>query len=102
MQLGPRYRHTVLKTRLQQGTCHPSSQTPAAADSACCGRGMKRHLEETPMPLGHTLAQFSPCVPVRFMCGCVATGCRRLATAPAAVYVVYRTTGRWAAWIKTH
>ncbi len=61
--------------------------------------GMKRHLEETPLPLGHTLAQFSPCVPVRLMCGCVATACRRLATVPAAVYVVYRTTGRWAAWI---
>ena len=61
--------------------------------------GMKRHREEPPPPLGHTLAQFSPCVPVRLMCGCVATGCRRLATAPAGMHVVYRTTGRWAAWI---
>ena len=33
------------------------------------------------------------------MCGCVAFACRRLATAPAGVYVVYRTTERWAAWI---
>ena len=61
--------------------------------------GMKRHREEPPLPLGHTLAEFSPCVPVRIMCGCVATACRRLATAPAGVHVVYRTTGRWAAWI---
>ena len=61
--------------------------------------GMKRHREEPPPPLGHMLTQFSPCVPVRVMCGCVATACRRLATAPAGVYVMYRTTGRWAAWI---
>ena len=61
--------------------------------------GMKRHRGEPPLPLGHTLAEFSPCVPVRVMCGCVVTACRRLATAPAGVYVVYRTTGRWAAWI---
>jgi hypothetical protein len=61
--------------------------------------GMKRHREEPPLPLGHTLAEFSPCVPVRIMCGCVAFACRRLATAPAGVYVVYRTTERWAAWM---
>ena len=61
--------------------------------------GMKRHLEEPPPPLGYLLTEFSPCVPVRVMCGCVATACRRLATAPAGVHVMYRTTGRWAAWI---
>ena len=61
--------------------------------------GMKRHLEEPPPPLGYMLTEFSPCVPVRVMCGCVATACRRLATAPAGVHVMYRTTGRWAAWI---
>ena len=61
--------------------------------------GMKRHREEPPPPLGYMLTQFSPCVPVRVMCGCVATSCRRLATAPAGMHVVDRTTGRWAAWI---
>ena len=61
--------------------------------------GMKRHLEEPPPPLDHMLTEFLPCVPVRVMCGCVATACRRLATAPAGVHVMYRTTGRWAAWI---
>jgi hypothetical protein len=61
--------------------------------------GMKRHLEEPPPPLDYMLTEFSPCVPVRVMRGCVATACRRLATAPAGVYVMYRTTGRWAAWI---
>ena len=60
---------------------------------------MKRHREVPPPPLGYMLTQFSPCVPVRVMCGCVATACRRLATAPAGVYVIYRTKGRWAAWI---
>ncbi len=60
---------------------------------------MKRHREEPPPPLGHMLTQFSPCVPVRVMCGCVATACRRLTTAPAGMYVIYRTTWRWAAWI---
>ena len=52
-----------------------------------------------PLPTGYMLTQFSPCVPVRVMCGCVATACRRLATAPAGVHVMYRTTGRWAGWI---
>ena len=61
--------------------------------------GMKRHREEPPPPLGHMFTEFSPCVPVRVMCGCVATACRRLATAPTGVHVMYRTTGRWAAWI---
>jgi hypothetical protein len=61
--------------------------------------GMKRHLEEPPPPLGYMLTEFSPCVPVRVMCGCVATACRRLANAPAGVHAMYRTTGRWAAWI---
>ena len=61
--------------------------------------GIKLHREEPPPPLGHMLTVFSPCVPVRVMCGCVATACRRLVTAPAGVYVMYRTTGRWAAWI---
>jgi hypothetical protein len=60
--------------------------------------GMKRHREEPPLPLGHMLTQFSSCVPVRVMCGFVATACRRLATAPAGMNVVYRSTGRWAAW----
>ena len=61
--------------------------------------GMKRYREEPPPPLGYMLTEFSPCVPVRVMCGCVATACRRLATAPAGMHVIYRTTGRWAAWI---
>jgi hypothetical protein len=61
--------------------------------------GMNQHLEEPPPPLGYMLTEFSPCVPVRVMCGCVVTACRRLATAPASVYVIYRTTGRWAGWI---
>jgi hypothetical protein len=61
--------------------------------------GYKRPREEPPPPLGYMLTEFSPCVPVRVMCGCVATACRRLVTAPAGVYVMYRTTGRWAAWI---
>jgi hypothetical protein len=61
--------------------------------------GMKRHREKPPPPLSHMLTQFSPCVPVRLMCGCVATACRRLATAPAGVYVIHRTTGRWVARI---
>jgi hypothetical protein len=60
---------------------------------------MKRHVEEPPPPLGHMLAEVSPCVPLRVMYGCVATACRRLATPPAGMYVIYMTTGRWAAWI---
>jgi hypothetical protein len=58
--------------------------------------GIERHREEPPPPLGHMRTQFSPCVPVHAMCGCVATACRRLATAPAGVHVMYKTTGRWA------
>jgi hypothetical protein len=54
-----------------------------------------RHPEELPPPLGYMLAEFSPCVPVRVMFGCVSTACRRLVTAPAGVYVFYRTTDCW-------
>jgi hypothetical protein len=61
--------------------------------------GLKRHREEPPPPLNYMLTEFSPCVPVLVMCGCVATACRRLATAPAGVHVRSRTTGRWAGWI---
>ena len=57
--------------------------------------GIKRHREEPPPPLGYMLAEFSPCVPVRVMFGCVSTACRRLVTAPAGVYVFYRTTDCW-------
>jgi hypothetical protein len=60
---------------------------------------MNLHRKGPPPSLGHMLTQFSPCVPVRFMSGCVATACRRLATAPAGVHVMYRTTWRWAVWI---
>ena len=58
-------------------------------------QGMKRHREEPPPPLGYMLTEFSPCVPVRVMCGCVATACRRLATAPAKIRVLYKTTVHW-------
>jgi hypothetical protein len=61
--------------------------------------GIKRHREELPPPLGHTLAEVSPCVPVRLMFGCVATACRRLATAPAGVHVTSRMIWRWAGWM---
>ncbi len=61
--------------------------------------GMKRHREEQPPPLGYMRAQFHPFVPACFMYGFLSTTCRRLATAPAGVHVMYRTTGRWAAWI---
>ena len=47
--------------------------------------GMKRHREEP--PLCHTLAQFSPCVPVHLMLPCVEFACRRLATEPAGMHV---------------
>jgi hypothetical protein len=63
--------------------------------------GIKRHREEAPPPfsVGLMLTEFSPCVPVRLMFGCVAIVCRRLATAPAGVHVIYRTTCRWVGWI---
>jgi hypothetical protein len=60
--------------------------------------GIKRQREAPPPPLGHMLTEVSPCVPVRVMCGWVATACHRLATAPAGMHVFYRTAGRWAAW----
>jgi hypothetical protein len=59
----------------------------------------KCHRQEALPPLGFMAAEYSVSLPVRVMCGCVATACRRLATAPAVVHVMYRTTGRWAVWI---
>jgi hypothetical protein len=61
--------------------------------------GCKRPREEALPPLGFMFLEYSPFVPVRCMFGCVATACRRLATAPAGVHVMYRTTGRWAGWM---
>ena len=61
--------------------------------------GIKRQREVPPPPLGYIFAEYPLCVPVRVMFRCVATACRRLVTAPAGVQVMYRTTGRWAAWI---
>ena len=46
-------------------------------------------------PIGCVVAECSPCGRVRFMLRCVAFACQRLATAPAGVHVVYRTTRRW-------
>jgi hypothetical protein len=56
-----------------------------------------RRSQESPPPLGNIIGDFSPCRRLRRMFPCVATACRRLATAPAGVHVMYRTTGRWAA-----
>jgi hypothetical protein len=86
--------------QLRTQIMHPLELIKAAAwFFAVQSSEMKRHREEPPQPLGHMLTEFSPCVPVRVMCGCVATACRRLATAPAGMYVISKTTGRWAAWI---
>ena len=64
--------------------------------------GMKRQREASLLPLGHMLTEFSPCVLVRLMLGCVATACRRLAITPAGVIVSCRTTGRWAGRTMDH
>jgi hypothetical protein len=61
--------------------------------------GIKQHREEALPPLGYMLAEVSPCVALRVMCGCVVTACRRLVTAPFGVHVICRTTGRWALWM---
>ncbi len=50
-------------------------------------------------PLGCIFAIYRPCGRMRRMFRCVAIACQRLATAPAGVYVISRTTGRWVAWI---
>ena len=50
-------------------------------------------------PLASVFVEYAPLGRVRLIFPCVATACRRLATAPAGVHVMHRTTGRWAAWI---
>ena len=50
-------------------------------------------------PLGSIFVEYRECGRMRLIFRCVATACRRLATAPAGVHVMYRTMGRWAAWI---
>jgi hypothetical protein len=59
----------------------------------------KHRRQQALPPLGCVVAECSPCGRVRLMIPCVAFACQRLATAPASMYVTYRTTGRWAAWI---
>ena len=57
--------------------------------------GMKRVREDPCVPFGYMLTECSPCVQVRVMFDFVATACRRLATAPAKIRVLYKTTVRW-------
>jgi hypothetical protein len=47
-------------------------------------------------PLGSNFVEYGACGRVRLMLLSVATACHRMATAPAGVHVMYRTTGRWA------
>ncbi len=56
----------------------------------------KHRQHEALLPLGCVVAECSPCGRLRLMLRCVAFACRRLVTAPAGVYVMYRTTARWA------
>jgi hypothetical protein len=61
--------------------------------------GMKRVREDLCVPFGYMLTECSPCVQVRVMFDFVATACRRLATAPAKIRELYKTTVRWEGWI---
>jgi hypothetical protein len=89
------------RDQLYADIMHPLELMQAAAwFSARESSGVQnQHREEPPMPLSYMLTEFSPCVPVRVMCGCVATACHRLAAAPADMRVFYRTAGRVAGWI---
>jgi hypothetical protein len=58
--------------------------------------GFKRPRQRTLPPPSFIFTEHSPSVQVRFMFACVATVCRRLATAPANMHVTDRTMGRWA------
>jgi len=69
--------------------------------------GIKRCRKEGPAPLGHLSVKFPPCEQVRLMLLCVAFACRRMSSAPGGMYVISRTTGRWArrimervAWVR--
>jgi hypothetical protein len=62
--------------------------------------GNKSHWQQSLPPLGSILAEYSPILPVRFMFGCVATACQRLATAPGSMRVTVRTTWCWAEWVR--
>jgi hypothetical protein len=56
-------------------------------------------LQKPPPPLGLTRVRVSPRQRARFMPGFTAAACRRLATAPASLYVNFRTASRWSAGI---
>jgi hypothetical protein len=58
--------------------------------------GCKRRRQQALPSLCSIFAQYSPCGRVRLMFRCVAFACQRLATAPVGVYVISRTTWRWA------
>ncbi len=59
----------------------------------------KHRRQEALPPLGFIFAEYPPCLRAGVIFRCVATACPRLATAPAGVHVIYRTTWRWAGWI---
>jgi hypothetical protein len=56
----------------------------------------KRPRQEAPPTFGFFSAELYQIVPVRFMFGCVATACQRLAAAPAKMHITNRTAWRWA------
>jgi len=58
--------------------------------------GYKRPRQEPQPPFGFIFAEYYALVPVRFMFGCVATACQRLAAAPAEMHVTNRKALRWA------
>jgi hypothetical protein len=55
------------------------------------GTGNTQRGQEPPPPLTCMSTQYSPFVPAHVMIGCVATICRRLATAPVNMRVAYKT-----------
>jgi hypothetical protein len=55
-----------------------------------------RRRQQALPPLGCVVAECSPCGRVRLMLPCMAFACQRLATAPAGMFVISKTTERWA------
>ena len=76
----------------------PLALLQAAARFAALARpssGNKRWREEPPLPLRYMLSEYLPAVRARVMFGCVATVCKRWASARRRLNVCARTKMRW-------
>jgi hypothetical protein len=87
----------VPPTELRAQIMRPLELVKAAKSFFALRSPSHHRLQEEPLlPLGFFSTEYSACVPVRFMLGCMASACQRLVAAPADLHGSHKTTWRFA------